>query len=347
MVKGVEQVLRGLLMAVMFTVLLLGSFSMALAERGWEVAQVFTSTPTYTTPDSVFATLFAGGVISTRANTPTPTPTFTPPADCPPPPGWVAYEILPGDTLSNLAGQYQLNKDDLAAKNCMTVVTNTLQPGSVIYLPQQPPVQPSPRPTRTPVRCSAPPAGWVVYTVRSGDTLYALGLAVGVSTAQIQAANCMGNSTAIITGKRLYLPHLPPAPTVRPTKTPVIATAPPTVPSTVPPTVPPPTFLPQDTPTPTESVVATTVVPPTDTLPPPGSGTPGLLVTETPITPPSNTPVTPPTNTPVTPPPDTPAPPPTSAPVQPPPTKTPVPPPSSTPVPTAYPGQVLGRLVLE
>ena len=54
------------------------------------------------------------------------------------------------------------------------------------------------------------------------------GLAVltGTTVAQLQKANCLGRSTTIRVGQRLYVPHLPPvqAPTRTPTRRPPTAT---------------------------------------------------------------------------------------------------------------------------
>lgn len=50
-----------------------------------------------------------------------------------------------------------------------------------------------------------PPAGWVVYIVRSGDNLSKLAVRTGTSVERIKAANCL-TSEVITTGMSLYLP---------------------------------------------------------------------------------------------------------------------------------------------
>lgn len=84
------------------------------------------------------------------------------------------------------------------------------------------------------------PSGWITYTVRSGDNLYKISKAFGVTVAELQAANCLGNSTTIITGSKLWVPNVAtitytPTKTEKPTKAPTI------------------TPIPSDTPEPTNS----------------------------------------------------------------------------------------------
>lgn len=66
-------------------------------------------------------------------------------------------------------------------------------------------------PTATPMPVEAliptctPPAGWVLYTVRRGDTLTSLAMRSGVTAVTLMQANCLVTS-AIYVGQRLYLP---------------------------------------------------------------------------------------------------------------------------------------------
>lgn len=152
-----------------------------------------------------------------------------------------------------------------------------VQPSAVI-----PTYSPTPMLSETPIREASatipptqgascgPPPGWVLYTVQSGDTLYRLSRSVGVSVAEIQWANCLGNSTTIRNGQQLFLPRIPPPPLL-------------------PTTPPPPVFIPTITPLPTESPTAT---------PPPTSPVPPETPTLEPTRPPTDTPMPLPTNTP-------------------------------------------------
>ena len=107
--------------------------------------------------------------------------------------------VKSGDTLESLARKHKIGSETVRLMNCL--VTETLLPGSMIYLP--------PIPTATKVPCGAP-AGWILYTVQPGDNLYRLSRAYGITVADLQKANCMGTSTIIITGKKLYVPPWPP-----------------------------------------------------------------------------------------------------------------------------------------
>lgn len=86
--------------------------------------------------------------------------------------------------------------------------------------------------TETAVACG-PPADWVLHTVASGETLDSLAKAFQVSVADLQYANCRGESTAVVVGESLFVPNvatITPTPTntatpttVAPTNTPVPA----------------------------------------------------------------------------------------------------------------------------
>ncbi len=91
-----------------------------------------------------------------------------------------------------------------------------------------------PTATASPVPCG-PPASWVVYVVQHGDSLYRLSQIYAVSIDNLQKANCMGDSTSLRTGQKLYVPPLatrPPLPTQNPaTSTPTVY---PTLPTSLP-----------------------------------------------------------------------------------------------------------------
>jgi hypothetical protein len=97
----------------------------------------------------------------------------------------------------------------------------------------------SSHPTSTKGEASCgPPPGWVLYNVKSGDTLYKISQLYRVSIAQLQEANCLGASTLLRGGQQIYVPNvlpLQPSKTVKPTQKP---------PTSTPPTVPPATESP-------------------------------------------------------------------------------------------------------
>ena len=134
-----------------------------------------------------------GGQVLFLPPLPTPTPCGTVPA------GWVPYTVQPGDTLFRLASLAGVSQDEVMQVNCLA--SRELIAGQSLYLP------PLPKPTPTPC-VPSPLAGWVPYTVRSGDTLFGLAVTRGTTTEEVMRANCL-TSSSIIEGDLLYLPPLP------------------------------------------------------------------------------------------------------------------------------------------
>jgi len=151
-------------------------------------------------------------------------------------------------------------------------------------LTKRPIVDTQTAPTSTPYPsatvCAGPPYGWSRYTVRYGDTLNSIAIAQGVSMAQLQAANCLGNSIYIYVGQTLYVPYA--------------ATR---------------VFIPTSTHTSIPSPTKTRRPTSTKTSIPPATHTITVPPSDTPVPPPSDTPVPPPSDTPVPLPSDTPVPP--------------------------------------
>lgn len=69
----------------------------------------------------------SGGVVVTSA----------PPANCPPPNGWVQYEVEAGDSLSGLADATGTTLQTLIQANCLAD-PDTLYTGQILYLPMSP-----------------------------------------------------------------------------------------------------------------------------------------------------------------------------------------------------------------
>jgi len=224
--------------------IILGGLLLSLAEGNVTISLPATHTLSPSSPTLPPLTPL-GEIISTSVP---PAATFTPlppPTNCPPPAGWQTYLVQAGDTLEGLAGRYNVSADQLSQANCLT--TDSLLPGSYLYVP--------PAPTRTPVPCG-PPSGWIHYTVLKGDTLYSLAQYYRVTVQQLQQANCMGNSTVLYTGRQIYVPPMPtrtPLPTLTSTST-LTPTQAPVTPSTTPiasdTSTQTPTETPSDTPTP-------------------------------------------------------------------------------------------------
>ncbi len=278
-----------------------------MVQRPTRVAQQLPTTTLYPTLAPV--TPGAPGTPQAPTHSPTPEP---PPTPCIYPPGWLAYEVQPGETLAQFVEVAGSSITALMTANCLD--SAELYPGDIIYLPPVAFVTPTPVAV---YHCGPPPSWRFLYYVRRGDTLYSLATRHGTSVEAIIQANCLVTDQ-IYVGQALYLP-------------PGIV-APPTF--THPPTLTP-TFFPTLTPTPEITDTPTPEV--TDTPTP--SLTPTIEPT-TPVTPPpTDTPAPPPTETPT----DTPVPTPTATPVveiptptetpvlQPPPTEPPAPSPTATP----------------
>jgi LysM repeat protein len=324
--NNLRQVAAGFLAALFSSVLILGSFALVFTEGARPAAMLssgtWEATPTYATltPSLTYTSIptlpplapgdptYTPSATPSPSQTPTPTSLTTPTsaAACHVPSGWFTITVRPGDTLESLAAAYNSTPNALYQVNCL--VTNTLPAGALLYVPGVPPTQP-------PSPCG-PPRGWILYTVLSGDTLYSLSKSFGVTVSQLQFANCLGSSTNIRAGSRIYVLNVP-------TRTPILTRT----------FTPVPTVVPTATPSPTQIIPSVTALPPsptpvTPTVVPP-SATP-IPPSPTPITPsPSATPITPvSSSTPVTPDPsDTPVPPdPSETPVTPDPSSTPIPP---------------------
>jgi LysM repeat protein len=196
--KNFQQALQGIAIALASIVLLLGGFSLSLAEGG--MTKPFpTAAPTIPQPPTPTPT-WGAFIPPAESYTPAP-PTWTPslpppPTSCPPPAGWIPYQVQAGDTLDALAAHYRLTSAALGQANCLPASSGLL-PGVVVYVPRGA--------TQTPLPCGGQP-GWIVYTVRPGDTLYRLAQAYGISVTALQQANCLGNSTLLHTGQTLSLP---------------------------------------------------------------------------------------------------------------------------------------------
>lgn len=195
------------------------------------------------------------------------------PTECPPPAGWQLYFVQPGDSLADLAAMYSLSLAELMEANCL--ISSQLVANVSIYLPPPTPTS-SPARRYSPTACTPPP-GWILYTIRPGDTLSIISRQFQISITLLMQANCLTNEF-IIAGNTLWVPNVP-------TTTPLIT---PTASFTL--TLPPP--APSDTPTHTStptlvvpsSSPSPTMVLPTDTvtLTPVPSETPTVTSTYTP-----------------------------------------------------------------
>ncbi len=277
--KNFLPMMAGLGLSLMMALVVFGSFSLSLVENGLLVTATITLEDTSSSPIRV---LNLRETATATLTVPSITPTYPPPpAECPPPPGWIPRFVIPGETVKGIAEAHLTSIQELMSGNCLE--SQTISPGKILYVPNIPPtVTSTPTPTTilpTAVdgdadRTCVHPSGWVIYIVRSGDNLYRISLWSGTTIAALKNANCLTSDT-IHPGQQLWVPRLPPTPT--------------------------PTYYPlRHTYTPTKGPTSTPVQPSATPVPP----------TNTPV-PPTNTPKPPtpepPTNTPE-PPPDTPEP---------------------------------------
>ncbi|MCC5896024.1 MAG: LysM peptidoglycan-binding domain-containing protein [Alkalibacterium sp.] len=116
--------------------------------------------------------------------------TVTPPP--PPPSTTVRYTVKSGDTLYAIALRYNTTVARIAAANNITN-TNLIRVGQVLIIPTS-------GGTVTP-----PPSTTVTYTVKSGDTLYAIALRYNTTVARLSSVNNISNPNLIRVGQVLVI----------------------------------------------------------------------------------------------------------------------------------------------
>lgn len=213
MMQALRQLGSGVIIAIVSVILVLGGISLALAETLPSSAAptqvpptLPLSFPTPTLPPGL-ETATQPSETPTETATTTASPTDTspaatsiPPTSCPPPAGWIVITTTSNDTIYSLAQRYNTSPENLSARNCLASIN--LPAGYLLYVP---PVAA----TATVVPCG-PPAGWVRnHVVQAGDNLYRIALSYGITYQKLQAANCMGSSTLIYAGQRLWVPNVP------------------------------------------------------------------------------------------------------------------------------------------
>jgi len=261
----------GLLIGLVSLLVVIGGIALSLAE-GSASQPSSQNNPTSEYPTSEFVNGTLDFLLSPwPSDTPfaqvtlpfTDTPFFPPTlsVSCPVPAGWIQTYAGPDDTLDTIAARYQTTASALMQANCLS--SNVIQPGSPLYVP---PLTGATSVVATSVPCGHP-AGWIQYTVQSGDNLYQISLRYRTTVSELQNANCLGSSTSIIAGQALWVPNVA-------TSTPLITATILTIEfdtATVPPTS---TIQPTPTATTTTTPTATNTPPPTATTAPPPTDTP-------------------------------------------------------------------------
>jgi LysM repeat protein len=206
--QTIRQLGGGVIIAIVSVILVIGGIFLSLAETLPPPSTPTQIPPTF--PQS-FPTPTSTTIGFPLTDTPTTTQTETPtataslalalasPTACTPPAGWILVTTGSGDTVYTLAQRYKTTAENLNAANCLT--SADLAAGIALYVP--------PVPTVTVVPCG-PPFGWVRnYIVQPGDTLFRIALLYNITYPQLQRGNCMGSSTIIYTGQRLWVPNVP------------------------------------------------------------------------------------------------------------------------------------------
>ena len=129
-------------------------------------------------------------VVISPTPTPVPTPTAVPLPTATPTPR--VHRVQPGDTLSEIAGFYEVSLEQLLEINEIADADD-LTAGQELHLPPDaviPEGRPLPR----------------TYNIQPGDTLSAIAVRFGVSIADLLAMNNLGNPNNIFVGQTLQIP---------------------------------------------------------------------------------------------------------------------------------------------
>lgn len=253
--QSMRQFGNALILAIISVGLVLGGLSISLVEFSPQPAPTLTSNLLPSpVPLTATATLPPPLESPTPTNTPTPTETPSPPPSCPAPANWFPIEVQFGDTVDSIAARYRITSDELRKANCL--LTDSLIPGSVIYVPFVP--------TVTPAACVQGAANWAkIYTVKPGDTFYHIATNYYTTASMLKQVNCR-ISDLLYAGELLWVPNLAPR-TPTPIFVPNTPTLYPTQPLTETALPITPTPSPTDTPQPPTSTDTPQPPTPTDT----------------------------------------------------------------------------------
>lgn len=150
------------------------------------------------------------------------------------------YKVRNGDTLWGISHKFGTTVAAIAQANSLHNV-HLIYPGQTLVIPNQKtapaaaPAAPAAAPQAAPSAPAPAASANNVYTVKSGDTLWGISRAHGVTIRSITAANRISNSSLIFPGQRLVIP----AKNAPATTTPV-APATPAAPAPVAPAAPAP-----------------------------------------------------------------------------------------------------------
>jgi LysM repeat protein len=158
---------------------------------------------------------FTPTVTKTATQTPTPTATSTPtvtptPTQTPTPVPPQVYRVRAGDNLLSIAIDFDLTVAELKAFNGLD--SDNITAGQELLIPPPTPT-PGPTPTLRPGEPTATPAPFILYTVKSGDTLSTIAEEYGVNMDDIRLANDIPlDSVTIKVDQVLTIPQYTPTP---------------------------------------------------------------------------------------------------------------------------------------
>lgn len=113
------------------------------------------------------------------------------------------YIVVPGDTVSGIAGRFGLSTSGVLALNGLSA-RSLIFPGQVLVLTKA--AAPSPAAPAPIATSPTSPSGTVRYTIVRGDTVSKIAARFGVSTLSVLTANGLGWSTVIYPGGVLSIP---------------------------------------------------------------------------------------------------------------------------------------------
>lgn len=142
--------------------------------------------------------IFPGQVLKLSASTASAAPAAA--AVAPPAGTGGRYTVVRGDTISSIATRFGVTTQAVLAANRLGW-SSIIYPGQTIAIPAGGRGAASTAPAP-----SAAPSGGTSYTIVAGDTLSAIAARFGTTTAAIMAANGMGSSTIIYSGRTLVIP---------------------------------------------------------------------------------------------------------------------------------------------
>jgi N-acetylmuramoyl-L-alanine amidase len=114
------------------------------------------------------------------------------------------YTVARGDTISAIAARFGISAQAVLTANGLGW-SSIIYPGQTIAIPAGGSVAATSPAAASPAP-SEPPADGIAYKIVAGDTLSALAARFGTTTAAIMAANGMGSSTIIYSGRTLVIP---------------------------------------------------------------------------------------------------------------------------------------------